>query len=169
MSHAERRPPVKRYSYGEHDYAFGQMMLTLRTHIGQTQAGLADLLGVSRRAVAEWEAGSSYPKAEHLKQLIVLGVLQQAFPAGREAEEIRALWHAAHQKLLFDESWLAVLLGRPYPALVECGFSREPIYRARHVLLPPVPLEEPQRCEVPAAQPKPGRRVDWGEALAVPS
>src|SRR2546426_7592428 len=154
MSHAERRPPVKRYSYGERDYAFGQMMLTLRTHIGQTQAGLADLLGVSRRAVAEWEAGSSYPKAEHLKQLIVLGVLQQAFPAGREAEEIRALWHAAHQKLLFDESWLVALLGRTRPALT---------------LLPPAPLEEPRRGEVPVAQPEPRRRVDWGEALAVPT
>src|SRR6266849_7629290 len=64
---AEWRPPVKRSSYGERDYAFGQMMLTLRTHIGLTQAGLAELLHVSRRAVAEWEAGSAYPKAEHLK------------------------------------------------------------------------------------------------------
>jgi len=68
---------VKGYSYSERDYAFGQMMLTLRTHIGLTQAGLADRLGVSRRAVAEWEAGSSYPKAERLKQLIALGVQQQ--------------------------------------------------------------------------------------------
>src|SRR3974377_1672989 len=90
--HAEGRPPMKRSSYGRHDYTFGQMMLTLRTHIGLTQAGLADRLGVSRRAVSEWEAGSTYPKAEHLKQLIALGVQQQAFPAGREAEEIRALW-----------------------------------------------------------------------------
>ena len=102
---------MKRSSYGKHDYAFGQMMLTLRTHIGLTQAGLADRLGVSRRAVSEWEAGSTYPKAEHLKQLIALGVQQQAFPAGREAEEIRTLWQAAHQKLLLDESWLAALLG----------------------------------------------------------
>ena len=65
--------------YGERDYAFGQMMLTLRTSIGLTQAGLAEHLGVSRRAVAEWEAGLSYPKAEHLKQLIALGVELQAF------------------------------------------------------------------------------------------
>ncbi len=50
---------MKRYSYGERDYAFGQMILTLRTRIGLTQAGLAALMGVSRRAVAEWEAGSS--------------------------------------------------------------------------------------------------------------
>jgi transcriptional regulator with XRE-family HTH domain len=45
---------MKRYSYGERDYAFGQRMLSLRTRLGLTQAGLAALLGVSRRAVAEW-------------------------------------------------------------------------------------------------------------------
>jgi len=54
MGHAERKAPVKRPSYGERDYAFGQMMLTLRAAIGLTQAGLADHLGVSRRAVGEW-------------------------------------------------------------------------------------------------------------------
>ncbi len=72
---------MKSYSYRERDYAFAQMMLTLRTTIGLTQAGLADRLGVSRRAVAEWEAGSSYPKAERLRQLIELGVQLQVFPA----------------------------------------------------------------------------------------
>src|SRR5260221_7547711 len=129
-------------------------MLTLRTSIALTQAGLADLLAVSRRAVGEWEAGSSYPKAEHLKQLIALGVQQQAFPAGREAEEIRALWHAAHQKLLLDEAWLAALLGRPRPALT---------------LLHPVPLEAPRPGELPAAEPAPGPQLEWGEVLDVPT
>jgi len=38
--------------YGEHDYAFGQLMLTLRTAIDLRQAELAEQLGVSRRAVA---------------------------------------------------------------------------------------------------------------------
>src|SRR5213592_2585135 len=113
--HAEWRPLVKRYSYGERDYAFGQMILTLRTTIGLTQAGLADQLGVSRRAVAEWEAGLSYPKAERLKQLIELGVQQQAFPAGREEEEISALWRAAHQKVLLDEAWLHELVAPAAP------------------------------------------------------
>src|SRR5215472_14624012 len=63
-----------RTSYGERDYDFGEMILNLRTTFGLTQAGLADRLGVSRRAVAEWEAGSAYPKAERLKELIELGV-----------------------------------------------------------------------------------------------
>ncbi len=104
---------MKSYSYRERDYAFAQLMLTLRTTIGLTQAGLADRLGVSRRAVAEWEAGLSYPKAERLKQLITLGVQQQGFPAGREAEEIRTLWKAAHQKVLLDDASLAGLLAPP--------------------------------------------------------
>src|SRR5256886_2792381 len=104
------RALVKRYSYSERDYAFGQLMLSLRMRISLTQAGLAALLYVHRRAVAGWEAGSSYPKADHLKELIALGVEQQAFAAGREAEEIRALWRAAHQKVLLDEVLLHDLL-----------------------------------------------------------
>jgi transcriptional regulator with XRE-family HTH domain len=108
---------MKRFSYGERDYAFGQRMLTLRTSLGLTQAGLADLLGLSRRAVVGWEAASSYPKAEHLKHIIELAVKQQAFPAGREEEEIRALWQAARQKVLLDEHWLSTLLGRSRPSL----------------------------------------------------
>src|SRR2546421_9962860 len=99
VGQAERSARMKRSSYGERDYAFGQSMLTLRTKLGLTQAELADRLGVSRRAGGEWELGSSYPKAEHLKQLIELAVKQQAFPAGRGAEEIRALWEAAGQKV----------------------------------------------------------------------
>ena len=52
---------MKRYTYGERDYAFGQLVLTLRTTIGLSQAALGELLGVSRRAVAEWE-GPQLPK-----------------------------------------------------------------------------------------------------------
>src|SRR5437868_13752695 len=110
---------MKRSSYGERDYAFGQLILTLRTTIGLTQAGLGDLLGVSRRAVAQWEAGLSYPIAERLKQLITLEVQQQAFPAGREEEEIRTLWRAAHQKVLLDEAWLQELLSQLPSPLME--------------------------------------------------
>jgi transcriptional regulator with XRE-family HTH domain len=143
---------VKRCSYGERDYAFGQMMLTLRTSIGLTQAGLADLLGVSRRAVAEWEAGSSYPKAEHLKQLIVLGMRASAFPAGREVEEIRALWRAAHQKVLLDESWLVALLSQQHPPLAPMG---------------PLAVEQTSGTDQVIAPPALGPRVDWGDALAV--
>src|SRR6516225_6342266 len=141
--------------YGERDYASGQHILTLRTQLGLTQMGLASHLGVSRKAVAWWEAGSSYPTAEHLKQLIALGVQQQAFPAGREAEEIRLLWHATHQKVLLDEAWLASLLGQTRPALT---------------LLHPT-LQETSRPGVllPMAQSKSAPRLDWGAALSCPS
>ena len=99
-----------RNTYGERDYASGAALLTLRTAIGLTQEGLAKLLGVSRRAVGDWEAGSNYPKADHLKRVIALAVKNRAFPEGREAEAIRKLWKAAHQRVLIDEHWLIELL-----------------------------------------------------------
>ena len=104
---------MSRHSYRDRDYAFGQVMLKLRTSIGLTQAGLAARLGVSRRAIGEWEAGSTYPKEEHLQHLIELCVQQHVFAPGQEEEEIRALWNAAHQRVLLDEAWLAALLTRP--------------------------------------------------------
>ena len=144
---------MKRSSYGERDYAFGQTMLTLRTAIGLTQAGMAEHLGVSRHGVGKWEVGSSYPKAEHLKALLALAVGQQAFPAGREEEEIRAFWKAAHQKVRLDESWLSALLSQQSPSLVH---------------MEPVQVEQtrvPDHVLAPAA----GPRVEWSDALDVPS
>jgi transcriptional regulator with XRE-family HTH domain len=101
---------VKKTPYQDRDYTFGQVILTLRTKIGFTQAGLASHLGVSRRAVGDWESGKSYPKAEHLKAFISLAVKERAFQDGHEAEEIRALWNGARQKIRLDESWLSELL-----------------------------------------------------------
>jgi len=101
---------MKGISYRDRDFSFGEAMLALRTKIGLTQVELAQFLGVSRRAVGDWEAGSSYPKLEHFKQLVVLALRHQAFPAGSEAERIHALWHASHQKVLLEEAWLNGLL-----------------------------------------------------------
>ncbi len=129
-----------RFSYREQDYAFGQMMLTLRTDIGLTQGSLAEFLGVSRRAVGAWEAGNKYPNPHHLKQLIALAIQQHAFPAGEEADAVRTLWRAAHQKVLLDERWLASLL----------TFSSEADDA------PPAVTQQPH-----------GQRIDWGGALAV--
>src|SRR5947209_5965143 len=154
VGQAERSARMKRSSYGERDYAFGQAMLTLRTALGLTQADLAEFLGVSRKAVGGWESGGSYPKAEHLKALLTLAVQEGTFPAGREAEEIRALWKAAHQKVLLDESWLAALLSQHHRSLER--------------MLPPsieVSGDAPPALAAPAS----GPRVDWGEALDVPS
>src|SRR5256714_3215397 len=152
VTRAERRRLVKRAWYREPDYTFGQLMLTLRTRIRLTQAGLAKLLGISRHAVAEWEAGRSYPTAEHLQTCIALGVQQQAFASGRRAEEIRALWHAAHQKVLLDEAWLQRLLSQQPSPLMEVAV--EPTRGAAVVSTP---------------QAFSGPRLDWGEALDVPT
>jgi WD40 repeat protein/transcriptional regulator with XRE-family HTH domain len=179
-------------SYRERDYTYGAAMLTLRNAIGLTQNGLANLLGVSRRAVGEWEAGSSYPKVEHLKELIALVVKSQAFPAGREAEEIRALWKAARQKVLLDEHWLSSLLSQQHSSHLHPGPNpvgedmavetprdtdtdrgeRRGQAPALHSLQPlSVSLQSPFAGSFPSVEPlpTPGLRVDWGDALVVPA
>ena len=138
---------MKKASYKERDYAFGQLMLRLRTTINLTQAGLAEQLGVSRHAVGEWEAGQSYPKAERLKHLILLGVRASAFPAGHEEEEIRVLWKAARQKVQLDEAWLHDLL-----ASAE-AVQHDPVAKTH----------APRSEEDPATSP----RIDWIGALDV--
>jgi transcriptional regulator with XRE-family HTH domain len=146
---------VKNFSYNERDHAFSQAIHMLRTVIGLTQTGLAELLSVSRRTVAEWEAGKRYPRVEHLKCLIDLGVRQQAFSAGQESEQIRMLWKAAHPKILLNEQWLSVLLGQQYVALpVESG-----LWHVKEVTM------RKQAMQRPVA----GQRVDWGDALAIPT
>src|SRR5690242_13064736 len=92
------------------DYNFGEAILALRRKIGLTQEGFAQQLGISRRALGAWESGSSYPKIEQLKQLVVLAIEQNAFPRGKEAKEVQALWQASHQRVLLDEDWLNELL-----------------------------------------------------------
>ncbi len=143
---------MKRSSYREQDYAFGQLVLTLRTRIGLTQAGLADLVGVSRRAVGEWEGGLSYPKTDHFKAFLALCVRQQVFYAGREAEEIRELWNAAHQKVSLDELWLQGLLAKPPSPRVTATVAQA--HGVEAVSTPPAGR---------------GSRVIWGDALDVPS
>src|SRR5437870_11202029 len=173
---------MRRSSYEERDYAFGELILTLRSAIGLTQAGLSDHLGISKRAVGEWEAGSSYPKATHLKALIALAVKEQVFPVGHEEEEIRALWKAAHQKVLLDETWLsslAVLLSEP-PAPsaqvsveqnggAQVGSTPTPSQTSLALVSPPgqsPPQAGPVASRAPAAS---GPLLDWGDALDVPS
>jgi WD40 repeat protein/transcriptional regulator with XRE-family HTH domain len=141
---------MKRSTYRERDHTFGQQMLTLRMVTGLTQAGLADLLDVSRHAIGGWESGQSYPTADHLKQLIALALQQHIFAVGREAEEIHALWRAARQKVLLDETWLHDLLRKPAPPLVEAVFEQTPGIN---------------RVSTPLYGTEP--RVDWSDALDV--
>src|SRR6266699_3533916 len=143
---------MKGSSYRERDYAFGQLMLTLRTKLELTQTELAEVLGVGRRAVIDWEGGLTYPTPDHLKQFVVLAIQRQAFHAGREAEEIRALWQASHQKVLFDEMWLGRLL--PDAGSAPASKQAEEIAVTAHAL---------------ASLSGGGPRVDWGDAPDVAS
>src|SRR5438552_2633862 len=143
---------MKGSSYRERDYAFGQVMLTLRTKLELTQTELAEVLGVGRRAVIDWEGGLTYPTTDHLKQFVVLAIQRQAFHAGREAEEIRALWQASHQKVLFDEMWLGRLL--PDAGSAPASKQVEEIAVTAHAL---------------ASLSGGGPRVDWGDAPDVAS
>src|SRR5437764_6265375 len=72
---------------------------------------------------------------------------QQAFPAGREEEEIRALWKAAHQKVLLDDAWLHDLLAPAVPVQ----------------LSPPAGISATHEGADPVVSP----RVDWVGALDV--
>jgi WD40 repeat protein len=135
--------------YREHDYAFGQQMLVLRTAARLTQMQLAELLAVSRRAVSNWEAGKSYPKFHHLGQFIRLCVEHNAFPIGEEAQAIRNLWHASRVKVALDEHWLNELLQSSPLSLHSPDHAAVPVAQA----------------PIPSAHNKP--QVDWDDALDV--
>src|SRR2546421_1276885 len=170
---------VRRSSYRERDYAFGELILSLRSAIGLTQAGLSDHLGISKKAVGEWEAGSSYPKASHLKALIALAVKEQVWAFGHEEEEIRALWKAAHRKVLLDETWLSVLLSEP-PAPsaqgsveqnggAQVGSTPTPSQTSLALVSPPGQRPPPAGPGALRAEAFSGPLLDWGDALDVPS
>src|SRR6266849_2908106 len=141
----EKGTSMKGTSYRDRDYAFGQAMLTLRTTIRLTQAGLAKRLRISRKAVGLWEAGLAYPKTEHLKAFIALAVEHQTWPFGHTEKEIRALWYAAHQKVPLDEAWVTVLLSH-----VEVSPTSQPAQQT---------IDVAQTLASPARE---GPRVDWG-------
>ncbi len=136
---------MKRSVYHERDYTFGQAILSIRTRIGLTQAGLAQTLGVSRKAVIDWEGGINHPDVKHLKKVIALAIQHRAFPAGREIEEVHTLWKNAHQKVLIDETWLATLL-TPSKSSPSMQHFKETLEQTTHA-----------------------HRVDWDDAPVIPN
>ena len=155
------------HSYRERDYPFGQAMFRLRSSIGLTQAGLAALLGVSRRAVAEWEGGSNYPKVEHLQHFIELCVQQHVYEPEREEEQIRTLWKTAHQRVLLNEFWLSALLTRSPAAQIPIAEAdATAVGQASSLPVQPSPPDE--KPVAPAfAGLAASSRVDWVGALDV--
>ena len=68
---------------------------------------------------------------------------------------MRALWHAAHQKVLLDEVWLDGLLSDAQASLAAQSGEKSNV-----TVPPPYALTAPSRSE---------RRVDWGDAPDVTS
>ncbi len=105
------------HQYTTKSYAFGLLLLTLREKAGLTQAAVAGLIGVSEKAVYNWEAGSDYPTGMNLKKLLEVYLYRNVFPAGHEREEARAVWeqvslHATRRKAIFDDEWFTTVLNK---------------------------------------------------------
>src|SRR5438105_4063525 len=97
--------------------SFAGLLLRHRGRTGLTQRELAARVGVSRGSVQDWEAGLSYPDAQHLQALIGAFLETGGLTVGVEANEAEALWAAAlHQaprmQIPFDAVWWAGLLAR---------------------------------------------------------
>jgi WD40 repeat protein/transcriptional regulator with XRE-family HTH domain len=147
------------YHYRERDYAFGNLCLTLRTRMGVTQSELAKLLGVTERTLQTWEGGESYPKVESLKRLIAVCAQHRVFERSHEEKEIRALWQAAHQRVLLDEGWLRALMA-PATGAQEV---------AREVTAENATAQVLTELRMPASSPasQPRTRIDWVGSLDV--
>ena len=98
---------------------------------------------------------------------------------GHEEEEIRALWKAAHQKVLLDETWLSVLLSQP-PAPsaqisveqsggAQVGSTPTPPQTSLALVSPPGQRPPPAGPVASSAEAFSGPLLDWGDALDVPS
>ena len=97
------------------NYTFGLLLLTLREKTSLTQASVAALIGVSEKAVYNWETGSDYPTGMNLKKLLGVYLQNNAFTVGQEREEAYAVWdqvslYAPRRKAMFDDEWFTTLL-----------------------------------------------------------
>lgn len=66
---------------------FGEFLFALRKEKGMTQAELADMLGVTNKAVSKWETGEAMPETSLLVPLSrIFGVTVDELLEGRRAE-----------------------------------------------------------------------------------
>lgn len=126
--------------YKTNDDPFGLLVLTLRKQAGLTQVELAKVVGVTEKAVRNWEAGTAFPSESHLKTFIETSLGLGAFTPGHERAEAKTLWKQAYQtasrrKAPFDETWFTVLLAQQHHSTSKAPVS---VQRAD-------PLEGPPR------------------------
>jgi transcriptional regulator with XRE-family HTH domain len=103
------------HRYKHKDFHFADRVLMLRKRADLTQEEVALRIGVTTRAIRNWEGGSNYPEDAHLRKLIELYLAHQVFLPGREQDEARALWDQLREssdqrRSVFDEWWFTALL-----------------------------------------------------------
>src|SRR5262249_5936038 len=107
--------------------SFHGLVLRLRGRTGLTQRELAARVGVNVNSIQGWEAGATYPGVASLKALVLASVQAGGFSAGREREEVQALWAAALReaprfRIPFDHAWFEqIVVGPREPVLDDTG------------------------------------------------
>src|SRR5258708_16306295 len=101
--------------YKPRDFDFAQRLLTLRKRASLTQDEVALRVGVTEKAIRNWEGGSNHPTEANLRKLIELYLNNRAFAPGQEYDEARQLWEQLRESThrhgnSFDELWFAALL-----------------------------------------------------------
>src|SRR6266550_252483 len=74
----ERRVMSHHY-YKLRDFEFAQHLVTLRKKAGLTQEDVALRIGLSEKAIRNWEGGSNYPKELNLRKLIEMYLGKNVF------------------------------------------------------------------------------------------
>ena len=103
------------HHYKPRDFDFAQQLLTLRKRTGLTQEVVALQIGVSEKAIRNWEGGCHYPSERNLRKLIELYLGKNVFASEHEQKEARLLWDQLRESTSrhissFDEQWFATLL-----------------------------------------------------------
>src|SRR5947208_3417679 len=145
------------HRYKLRDYVFAQRLLSLRKRTALTQEAVALHVGVTEKAIRNWEGGSNYPSEANLRKLLELYLDQDAFAPSQELDEARTLWDqlraSTHRISSFDELWFATLLKQ---------------WRARRISLAPQ-HEAFRPAAAPAVAASRLPQADWGAALDVSS
>src|SRR5205807_5511194 len=102
------------HRYRPRDFVFGLRLLSLRKRTALTQEAVALHVGVTEKAIRNWEGGSNYPSEANLRKLLELYLDQDAFAPGQELDEARTFWQQSHESThrisSFDELWFAGVL-----------------------------------------------------------
>ncbi len=162
------------------DYRFGLQLLALREKTRLTQIEVAGLVGVTERALQNWESGSGYPTARNLKKLIEIYVRRSAFTPRQERNEAKLLWMQAGENSIrhqipFDELWFNTLLEHPefshLSSTQEAAWQEVSLHSSSSTLAFLPLMRNVVSAQTPSSTNTPSQlqKVDWGEAIDVSS